>query len=154
MECKDTNLTYQIIGTKYTGRFNDYPVFIPNASEEFKTKYKEAFGDESFLRAIVYEPKREESQETGYFYIGAVVEETPNHIPEGMERLQIQGSYGSIRAELDFSKMGEYYNTLINWITNKGLKMHPTEHLIELYHPNTNYETELEIYIPLMDEEK
>jgi hypothetical protein len=58
MEFGTVNVTFSMIGSKYTGRFEDYPTLIPQAKEGFLERYKRINGDGEVVRAILYEPKK------------------------------------------------------------------------------------------------
>lgn len=140
------NRTFNIIAIKNSGRFEDYPTIIPKAEEEFKNLYK-TLSNENRIRAIVYEPKKGPKHEVGYFYLGAIVNEFPTDLPEGMERIQLEGQYAYVRDEFDVTRMGELYDALARWIMNHNLerKDAQNEYMIEVYYPQDNGKEDLEV---------
>ncbi|MBS3678827.1 effector binding domain-containing protein [Ornithinibacillus massiliensis] len=139
------NQQFNVLGKKYTGKFEEYPIIIPKAIEDFRESYR---GDDSFTRVIVYEPKKSPEHTVGYFYLGALVEGEPaGEVPEKMNLFQYEGEFASISVPLDLTKMGEYYDELINWIVKEGDQADPNYHLIEVYRPTNTGQEQLEIYM-------
>lgn len=150
MNCETMRKDLKIIGSRFTRRFEEFPVLITELSKTFSEQYSKVFNDPDFLRTVIYEPKKDDTQESGDFYIGAVVDQVPEQVPNDMEVLHLQGEYAFLRDSLDFSKMGDYYNTLVNWVRESDLELHPTEHIIEIYHSSKTNAGELEINLPLV----
>lgn len=139
---------FYVLGKKYTGRFEEYPIIIPKAKDDFRESYLGNRDEAPFTRAIIYEPKRDPEHTVGYFYLGALVEGEPaGEVPENMNLLKYEGEFASISVPLDLTKMGEYYDKLINWIVKEGDQVDPNYHLIEVYRPTNTGEEQLEIYM-------
>ncbi|MUK88565.1 hypothetical protein GMD78_09200 [Ornithinibacillus sp. L9] len=142
---------FQVVGIKFTGRFKEYPSLIPKANASFKERYQAFKGESEFTRAIVYEPMKSQDHEVGFFYIGALVDEPVQNLPDDMENISMEGDYVFLRHPFDVSKMGEFYTALDNWMIENG-KSFTEDFLVELYYPNANSVEDLEVYMPYKKE--
>ncbi|WP_079508645.1 GyrI-like domain-containing protein [Mesobacillus jeotgali] len=139
--CEVVSREFKVIVMKHKGRFEDYPQLVPQRAQQFAKRMPDFSGTE----VTVYEPKENMSHTEGTFYVGILVKDNPESLPEEMEFLDIQHSYGVIRGKVH--EMGALYSKLDKWIDEKGYSRE--NYIIETYHPVENDIEEVEIYIPI-----
>lgn len=139
----------ELIGKKYTGKFEEYPTIIPTAIDDFKSEFTRLFGDSQFTRTIVYEPWRGPNHSEGYFYVGALVNGSEQQTTGGLEHLKFNGEFASLSTHFDVNRMGEYYSALDNWIAAEKDVFDLEHYLIEIYHPSDDGKQQLEIYMKI-----
>ena len=97
MEFNKSEQSFHALGKKYTGKFEEYPIVIPKATDDFKEAYQKERKESTFTRVIVYEPKRGPEHTIGYFYLGALIEEEQlGEVPEDMYFLNINGEFATL----------------------------------------------------------
>jgi predicted transcriptional regulator YdeE len=142
--CEVVSREFKIIAMKHNGRFEDYPQLVPQAAQQFVNRMPDFSGTE----VTVYEPKANISHTEGTFYVGILVNETPRSLPEEMEFLEIQHSYGMIRGK--GNEMDGLYSKLDGWINaDSYARATDGNYIVETYHPVENDIEEVEIYIPI-----
>ncbi|MBT2680207.1 GyrI-like domain-containing protein [Bacillus sp. ISL-35] len=142
--CQVVNREFKVIGMKQNGPFESYAQLVPQAAQQFLQQMPNYEGTE----VTVYEPKSSDSHVEGTFYVGILVEEKPVSLPEGIEFLEIQHTYGMISGK--GNEMGKLYSTLDEWIYGQGYQKElDGNYIIETYHPIENDIEMVEIYIPI-----
>jgi predicted transcriptional regulator YdeE len=138
------NREFKVIGMKHSGPFESYAQLVPQAAQQFLQRMPKYEGTE----VTVYEPKASNSHAEGTFYVGILVEEKPASLPDEIEYLEIQHSYGMISGK--GNKIGKLYSTLDEWIDGQEYqKQLAGNYIIESYHPVENDLEMIEIYIPI-----
>ena len=142
--CQVVSRDFKVVAMKHQGRFEDYAVLVPQAAQQFLKRMPDFSGTE----VTVYEPKLGETHIEGIFYVGILVEEKPESLPEEMEFLEIQQSYGMITGK--GNEIGRLYSTIDEWIDKQGHKRELAgSYIIETYHPVENDVEMVEIFIPI-----
>ncbi|WHX42477.1 GyrI-like domain-containing protein [Mesobacillus sp. AQ2] len=142
--CQVVNREFKVIGSKHSGPFENYAQLVPQAAQQFLQRMPNNEGTE----VTVYEPKASNSHVEGIFYVGILVEEKPVSLPEEIEFLEIQHSYGMISGK--GNEIGKLYSTLDEWIDGQGYQKElDGSYIIETYHPVENDIEMIEIYIPI-----
>jgi predicted transcriptional regulator YdeE len=142
--CQVVKKEFKIIAKKHTGLYKDYAELVPKAAQQFSQEVPNLARTE----VTVYEPKASESHIEGTFFVGVLVNDEVDPLPEGAKFLDIQHSYGMIRGKE--SEMGSLYSLLGQWIDEEGYERDTfKEFIIETYHPVENDVEEVEIYIPV-----
>ncbi|CAG9622558.1 hypothetical protein [Sutcliffiella rhizosphaerae] len=146
MKFNTKNGVFHLIGIKNVEKFEDYPVVIPKAVDEFRGRFEM---QKDTVRSIVYEPKKGPSHDVGFFYCGALLEDKPTELPDGISYLRLEGHYAYARDTFDVTRMGEFYNNLDNWILQNKLerKDFTEELMFELYYPKEDGTMDLEVYM-------
>lgn len=135
---------FKVIAMKHKGRFEDFAELVPQAAQQFLKEMPDFSGTE----VTVYEPKSSKSHTEGTFYVGILVDEEPDSLPEEMEFLEVRRSYGMIRG--GGTEIKSLYSSLDQWIDEQGYERHTLkDFIIETYHPVGNGGEEVEIYIPI-----
>lgn len=135
---------FKVVAMKHTGSFEDYAELVPQAAQQFLKKMPNFSGTE----VTVYEPKTSEAHTKGVFYVGVLVDEKPESLPEEMEYLEIQQTYGMITGKAN--EIGRLYSTIDEWISQQGHKKELAgTYIVETYHPVENDVELVEIFMPL-----
>jgi predicted transcriptional regulator YdeE len=144
--CQVVKKEFKVIAMKHKGLYKDYAELVPKAAHQFLQRASNLVGTE----VTVYEPKASESHTEGTFYVGLLVNDESDTLPEGAEFLDIQHTYGMIRGK--GTEMDSLYSTLDQWIDGQGYSRDSfKDFIIETYHPVENGSEEVEIYIPIKD---
>ncbi|CAM3722286.1 GyrI-like domain-containing protein [Mesobacillus thioparans] len=142
--CQVVNKEFKVIGMKHSGPFESYAQLVPQAARQSLQRMPNYKGTE----VTVYEPKENNNHVEGTFYVGICVEDKPVSLPEEMEFLEIQHTYGMISGH--GNEMGKLYSTLDEWIDGQGYQKElDGNYIIETYHPIENDIEMVEIYIPI-----
>ncbi len=142
--CQVVNKEFKVIGMKHNGQFESYAQLVPQAAQKFLQLTSNYEGTE----VTVYEPKASKDHVEGTFYVGILVEEKPVSLPEKLEFLVIQHTYGMISG--NGNEMGKLYSTLDEWIGGQGYQKElDGNYIIETYHFIENDIEMVEIYIPI-----
>ncbi|MBS8263687.1 AraC family transcriptional regulator [Mesobacillus boroniphilus] len=142
--CQVVRREFKVIAEKHRGLYQDFAKLVPKAAHQFLQRASNLEGTE----VTVYEPKASESHTEGTFYVGFLVNDELDTLPEGAEFLDIQHAYGMIRGK--GTEMGNLYSTLDQWIDEEGYARDTLKNFIlETYHPVENDVEEVEIFIPI-----
>ncbi|MFC5406448.1 GyrI-like domain-containing protein [Cohnella soli] len=151
MEGKITNLSFYAIGYKHSGRFDQYHVLVANAFQDLKTKMNQ-IPSRTDTTVALYEPQRGPEHVEGFFYVGVIVNEMPEDLPEGSELLSIEGRYASAFGQI--KNMASIYDFLGSWIEENGHKqVWPDTLFVERYEfpipEKLTLEEEVEVLLPV-----
>lgn len=142
--CQVVKREFKVVAVKHRGLYKDFAELIPKAAHQFLQRVPNLAGTE----VTVYEPKGSESHPEGTFYVGLLVNDEFDNLPEGAEFLDIQHTYAMIRGK--GTEMGSLYSTLDQWVDEQGYARDTLEnYILETYHPVENDVEEVEIYIPI-----
>lgn len=145
--CQIVTKEFKVVGMRNKGLFDDYADLVPRAAHQF-LQNAHRIQHNTGIEVTVYEPKAHESHAEGTFYVGLLVNEQMDTLPEGMEYLHLQHSYAVIKGK--GNQISSLYSTLDRWIEDEGYERDTAEHnIVEVYHPVENDVEEVEIHIPL-----
>lgn len=145
--CKVVSQEFKAVVIKNKGLFKDYAGLVPEAAQSF-LKHGHLVQHSSGLEVTIYEPKRGEDHLEGIFFVGYLVHEKPDTLPDGMEYIEVQHTYASIRGK--GADMGGLYARLNNWIKEQGHTQDSADHyILEVYYPVENEDEDVEVYIPV-----
>jgi predicted transcriptional regulator YdeE len=142
--CQVVTREFKVIAVKHGGLYKDFAELVPKAAHQFLQRVPNLTGTE----VTVYEPKASESRTEGTFYVGLLVNDEFETLPEGVGFLDIQHKYAMIRGK--GTEMVSLYSSLDQWIDEQDYARDTLEDfIIETYHPVENDVEEVEIYIPI-----
>jgi len=125
-----------------------YPQIIPEKVQQSKLRMRELDMDKS-ERYIIYEPKKGEHHEDGFFITGVATESCNEQVPTDMELFHLTGCYAVLESIFDSSKMGEFYTQLDQLIDQSEYKHTQDRFIIELYKELADGSQELVIFMPV-----
>ncbi|MFD1738875.1 GyrI-like domain-containing protein [Bacillus salitolerans] len=147
MRCQVVSKEFKVIGMKNKGLYKDFGELVPKAAQIFLSMATN-LPNHSGVEVSIYEPPKEKGQADGIFYVGLLVNEEADSVPEGMEYLCIRHEFAMIRGQV--SEMGKLYTDLDNWIANQGYQHESPDHyMVEVYFPVENGTEEVEVHIPI-----
>jgi predicted transcriptional regulator YdeE len=145
--CEIVTKEFKIVGVRNKGLFEDYAELVPRAAHQF-LQNASRIQHNTGIEVTVYEPKADENHAEGTFFVGLLVNEQMDTLPEGLEYLNIQHSYAMIKGK--DSGMEKLYSSLDYWIECQSYQKDTAEHfIIEVYYPTQTGGEEVEIYIPV-----
>jgi effector-binding domain-containing protein len=145
--CEIVTKEFKIVGVRNKGLFEDYAELVPRAAHQF-LQNASRIQHNTGIEVTVYEPKADENHAEGTFFVGLLVNEQMDTLPEGMEYLHLKHSYAVIKGK--GNQISSLYSTLDRWIENEGYERDTPEHnILEVYHPVENDVEEVEIHIPV-----
>ncbi|MEH7884272.1 GyrI-like domain-containing protein [Bacillus sp. JJ1609] len=145
--CKVVLKEFKVVGMKHKGFFKDYGDIVPKAAQRF-LEHAMVISNSTGLEVTVYEPPKEQSQLEGTFYVGVLVNDQTDSVPEGTDYLHIQHSYGVIKGKV--TEMGNLYSELDKWILEQSYdRATPEQYIIEVYYPVKDDVEDVEVYIPI-----
>jgi predicted transcriptional regulator YdeE len=145
--CKLVTKEFKVVGIENKGPFQDYAEIVPQAAQHFLQSANE-IPNSTGIEATVYEPPKQANQLEGTFYVGILVDEQVQPVPEGMVFKHIQHTYAVIKGKV--TEMGNLYSKLDQWIVEQSYqRATPEEYIIEVYH-SVEQDTEIvEVYMPI-----
>lgn len=147
MEFKKVEKVFKVIGVKGSGRFEDFGTEVPKLAGEFLGRKNEIL-NATETEIALYEPKRGADHEEGQYYVGLMMNETPEVIPSQMEYIEESRSYVTIRGNIN--DIGSLHELLSKWSKELGHNRDTEALIVETYHPTSNGEEEVEIYLPVV----
>lgn len=154
MEAKKTNCRFHVVGYKYTGRFDQYEKLVGQAFQELKSKL-DKIPSRTDTTVALYEPKRGSEHIEGYFYVGVVVDEKPEKLPDGSEHIYVEGTYAGAIGQI--KNMGKIYDFVGRWIRDNGYKqIWPDTLFVERYEfpiprDQLTLEEKVEVLLPIVE---
>ncbi|OIU68586.1 GyrI-like domain-containing protein [Rossellomorea aquimaris] len=146
MEYKKIKHQFRLIGMKNNGAYAEFGTEIPKAARQFMAKaadYKHLAGTE----IAVFEPKKDEHHLEGQYYVGLIVDEGTNDVPDGMDVIELNEEYVTARGSID--QIGSLHKGLVKWAEEQGFRRNPDAYIVETYHPVENGDEEVEVYLPV-----
>ena len=138
---------FKVFGKRNKGLFEDFGELVPRAAHQF-LQNANRIQHNTGIEVTVYEPKADESHAEGTFYVGLLVNEQMDTLPEGMVYLHLQHSYAVIKGK--GNQISSLYSTLDRWIADEGYERDtPKHYIVEVYHPLGNDVEDIEIHIPV-----
>ncbi|XXM73084.1 GyrI-like domain-containing protein [Lysinibacillus sphaericus] len=131
---------------KNNGAFADFGTEVPKAARQFMAKaadYKHLDGTE----IAVFEPKKDEHHLKGQYYVGLIVEEAPNDVPDWMDVIELKEEYVTARGSIN--QIGSLHSGLVKWAAEQGFRRNLHAYIVETYHPLENGDEEVEVYLPV-----
>ncbi|MEH7385275.1 AraC family transcriptional regulator [Bacillus sp. JJ1521] len=146
MDCKKLKKVFRVVGLKGSGAFVDYGVEVPKLAQQLLAR-KYEIKNHTDIEIALFEPKRDNNHLEGYFYVGLIVNDNLTEVPFGMEYIEKEQEYASIRGGIN--NLTNLHQHLKNWIDEQGYKRNLESYIIETYHPMLSGEEEVEIYLPI-----
>ncbi|MFC0189575.1 GyrI-like domain-containing protein [Fictibacillus aquaticus] len=146
MECTKVKKTFKVVGIKGHGVYDNFGHDVPKLAQKFLVR-KDEIENRSDTEIALFEPKRDANHMEGHFYVGLMVNETLNTVPEGMDYIEVAQNYVTVRGEI--SNIGSLHDYLLKWSEENNHKRDLESHIVETYHPMENGKEEVEIYLPV-----
>ena len=140
------NKEFKLVGLKGNGKFVNFGNEVPLLAKQLLSRSYEILNPTETEIAL-FEPKKNEEQRIGHYYVGLIVNEKLNDVPTGMEYIETNKSYITTRG--DISKLGELHHNLIIWAEEQGYQRDLDSYIIETYHPMGEGAEEVQIYLPI-----
>ncbi|MFC4408989.1 effector binding domain-containing protein [Chungangia koreensis] len=147
MECSKVNKSFKAIGVKGYGKYEDFEDLVPKTAREFLMR-REEFLNAADTEIALYEPKKDAGHIEGQFFVGLIVNETPEVIPSQMEYIEESGGYVTTRGNI--KEISSLHQRLTKWSEESGYERDTGAFIVETYHPLPNGEEEVEIYWPII----
>lgn len=146
MECKKLKRSFRFVGIKGRGAFLNFDTEVPKTARQFLVRIDE-IENSTGIEIAIFEPKKDENQLEGNFYVGMVVNQTLTEIPTGMDYIELNQDYVTTRGNI--SNIANLHNQLLRWTNNNGYKRNLGTYIVETYYALGNGEEEVEIYLPI-----
>ena len=146
MEFKKIKKDFHVVGIKHSGKFADFGREVPQSAHQFMSRANE-IDNRSETEIALYEPKKEDSHLEGAYYVGLLVNDVINEVPDGMEYVVASSDYATARGKI--SEVGSLHAKLSEWTADQGYQRNLDSFIIEIYHPMGSDEEEVEIYLPV-----
>ncbi|WP_404328320.1 GyrI-like domain-containing protein [Mesobacillus maritimus] len=137
---------FKIVGLKGSGEFVNFGHEVPLLAKQLLSRSNEILYTTDTEIAL-FEPKKDEKHNIGHYYVGLMVREKLKEVPTGMDYFETNKSYITTRGNL--SNVGELHLNLLNWAEEKGYQRDFNSYIIETYHPTSEGEEEVQIYLPI-----
>ncbi|MEK3853779.1 GyrI-like domain-containing protein [Cytobacillus sp. FSL H8-0458] len=146
--CKVALKEFKAAVIRNKGLFKDYARLVPETAQAF-LKQSHLVQNSSGLEVAFFEPKRGEDHLEGTFFTGFLVHEKAETLPYGMEYIEAEHTYASIRGKT--AEMGDLHSRLNSWLSENNRQQSIDDYIIEVYYPAANEEEEVEVFIPIKD---
>ncbi|MCM3707264.1 MULTISPECIES: GyrI-like domain-containing protein [Cytobacillus] len=139
---------FKAVVIRNSGLFEEYAHLVPEAAQSF-LRQGHLVQNSSSLEVAFYEPKRGEDHLEGTFFTGNLVYEKAQTLPNGMEYIEAEHTYASIRGKT--AEVGDLHKRLNSWLSENDRQQSIDDYIIEVYYPGENKEEEAEVFIPIKD---
>jgi predicted transcriptional regulator YdeE len=140
------NKEFKFVGLKGTGEFVNFGKDVPLLAKQLLSRSNE-IPNSTETEIALFEPKKDEKHTVGQYYVGLVVTEKLNEVPTGMDYIEINQSYITVRGNI--SNLGGLHLDLLNWAEEQAYQRDLDSYIIETYHPLGDGEEEVQIYLPI-----
>lgn len=147
MEFTKVKKDFHVVGIKNSGKFADFGREVPQSARQFMSRANE-IDNRSDTEIALYEPKRDDSHLEGAYYVGLIVNDAINEVPDGMEYVMASNDYATVRGKI--SEVGSLHAKLSEWTADQGYQRKLDSLIIETYHPLESDEEDVEIYLPVL----
>lgn len=138
---------FKVVGIKNKGVLKDYAELVPEAAQKLLARAIN-LPNSTGVEITIYEPPKKKDQLEGIFYVGLLVTDAIESLPEGMEYIHIHQRFATIKGKV--TEMGNLYSNLDKWIVEQGYEHETPEHnMIEVYYPVENDFEDVEVHIPI-----
>lgn len=121
---------------------------MPNLARQFLKRIGEV-NKHTGTEIALYEPKKQADHHEGYFYVGVIVNEPLTEVPDKMHFITLSQTYVSIRGNMNY--INHLYQQLIDWTNEQGYTRDLEALIVEIYHPLTNGQEKVKIYLPIIN---
>lgn len=147
MECNKVKKVFKVIGIKGSGKFEEFGTEVPKLAGEFLGRRNE-IPNATDTEIALFEPKRGADHVEGTYYVGLLMNETPEAIPSRMEYVEESRDYVTVRG--DIKEIGSLHQRLSKWSEETGHQRDTDALIVETYHPMRDGGEEVEIYLPII----
>ncbi|MBM6617858.1 GyrI-like domain-containing protein [Bacillus sp. RD4P76] len=146
MEFSKVNKDFKMVGLKGTGSFASFSHEVPLLAQELLNRENE-IQHHAGIEIALFEPKRGSDHEIGSYYVGLMVDEKVNEVPDGMTYLETNQHYVTTKGTI--SNVGTLHMNLVKWAEEQGYERDLNSYIVETYHPVKDHEEEVHIYLPV-----
>lgn len=146
MSCMMVQKEFKLVGLKGSGEFVNFGNEVPLLAKKLLSRSNE-IQNLTETEIALFEPKKDEDQRIGDYYVGLIVSEKSNDVPTGMDYIETTNRYITTRGNI--SKLGELHLNLLDWAAEQGYQRDLNSYIIETYHPMGEGEEEVQIYLPV-----
>ena len=137
---------FKIVGLKGSGEFDNFGNEVPLLAKQLLSRSNEILVSTETEIAL-FEPKKDQEQRIGHYYVGLIVSEKLIEVPKGMDYIETNNSYITTRGNI--SDLVELHLNLLNWAVEQGYQRDFDSYIIETYHPMGERDEEVQIYLPI-----
>ncbi|MCC5800833.1 GyrI-like domain-containing protein [Rossellomorea vietnamensis] len=136
--------TFRVVGLKGKGNFAYFSTEVPRLAKQFMERVDE-------LQAVtgpevaVYEPKKDSDHVEGIYYVGVIVNEPLNSVPDGMTYIELDEEYALGKGQ----DIGTLHTDLMKWMDDQGYQRKTKAYIVETYHPLEDGGEEVVVYLPI-----
>jgi len=145
VEVKIMKMHLKVVGLRGEGEYENFGEEVPKLAKQLLSRLSEIEGQVGDEVAI-YEAKKDENHQVGHYLVGVIVTDTLRQIPEGMESIEVDERYVTLRGKI--SVIDSLHKDVISWIDEQGYTRNLNSQIVETYHP-VEGEEEVQIYLPI-----
>ncbi|MGD7043449.1 GyrI-like domain-containing protein [Jeotgalibacillus proteolyticus] len=145
MSIKKVSKEFKLVGLKGSGEFVTFGNEVPLLAKQLLSRSNEIL-NATETEIALFEPKKGENHSRGHYYVGLIVNKKVNKVPTGMEYIETNNNYITIRGNM--SNLRELHLKVLNWSEERGYERDLDSYIVETYHPN-EVEEEVQIYLPI-----
>ncbi len=139
---------FMVIGLKGSGEFVNFGIDVPLLAKKLISRSHE-IPHSTEIEIALYEPKKDLEHKIGDYYVGLLVSEKINEVPQGLELIEIKKNYITTRGNIN--NLGELHLDLLNWGEAQGYHRDLDSLIVETYHPIVDGGEEVQIYLPIKE---
>ncbi|TFE00787.1 GyrI-like domain-containing protein [Jeotgalibacillus sp. R-1-5s-1] len=136
---------FLFVGVMHEDTYDSLAEKVPLNAQNFMSRLDE-IPAKMTAEAAFFEPA-EEGKEKGTYFVGVLVEDKPEKLPDDMEFLTVNGLYGKTAGPI--TSISSLHQELAQWLKSRELSR-DDDWIIECYHPAGDDEI-VEIYLPVKD---
>ncbi|MEK4627167.1 MAG: AraC family transcriptional regulator [Solibacillus sp.] len=148
MSFMKVNKKFKVVGLKGNGEYVNFEHEVPLLAKQLLSRSKEIH-NKTETEIAIFEPKKDEHHSRGHYYVGLIVTGKLMNAPTGMDYLEVNNSYITIRGNI--SNLEELHLDLLSWGNEQGYQRDLDSYIIETYHPISDGVEEVQIYLPIVE---
>ncbi|MED4886156.1 GyrI-like domain-containing protein [Lysinibacillus sp. FSL R7-0073] len=146
MDYQSLNYNFRLVGVKGRGAYENFHKEVPLLAKQLWSRANE-IQSHLGIEIALFEPKTDIQHLEGNYYVGLMVNDAFNKVPKGMELIELNQQYVTIRGKI--SNLNSLHIELLKWSKEQGYTRILKSYIVETYHPMEGREEEVRIFLPI-----
>lgn len=146
MDFQNLNNNFKLVGLKGRGAYENFHKEVPLLAKQLWSRANE-IQSHLGIEIALFEPKTDIHHLEGDYYVGLMVNDAFNKVPQGMELIELNQQYVTTRGGL--SNLNTLHFELLKWPNEQGYTRNLKSYIVETYHPMEGREEEVRMFLPI-----
>lgn len=151
MDYQSLKNTFRLVGLKGKGAYENFHKEVLLLAKQLWSRANE-IQSHLGIEIALFEPKTDIHHLEGNYYVGLLVNNALNTIPQGMELIELSQQYVTNRGKI--SHLNSLHFELLKWSNEQGYTRNLKSYIAEIYHPMEGKEEEITIFLPIEEKHR